>query len=233
MAIDDILGTRSKIQSKKPVKDLMNIKDIEGTSNRARTNTRSTFYNNIDYKDVTSKLWETKRHTNPLKPEYAVRDKLVEGDFLKMTQTGLNNAYGPIDGNKPCALPNPQIGARNLDTADIKGSQADTKRLGSFTHYSRRPEQVRPVGLNDDVDGSKCGSMLRGIVTIRQTNPLEPTYKMPGNSTDGQGLEVNNPYANKHARKTTETAKSVSFTCSKQLTDTGMAAVASHTKSTA
>ena len=31
----------------------MNIKDIEGTTNRARTNTRSTFYNNIDYKDVT------------------------------------------------------------------------------------------------------------------------------------------------------------------------------------
>lgn len=56
---------------------------------------------------------------------------------------------------------------------------------------------------------------------------------MPGNSTDGLTLEVNNPYANKHSRKTTETAKSVSFTNSKQLTETGMAAVTSHTKSTA
>jgi len=31
----------------------MNIKDIEGTQNRARTNNRTTTYNNIDYRDVT------------------------------------------------------------------------------------------------------------------------------------------------------------------------------------
>jgi len=57
-----------------------------------------------------------------------------------MTQTGLNPKYGVIEGNKPCALPNPISGVRNLETADVKGAHADTKRLGSFTHYSRRAD---------------------------------------------------------------------------------------------
>ena len=140
MVIDDIHGTRSKPPTSKPVRDIMNIKDIEGTQNRARTNHRATSYNNIDYRDVTQRHWDTKRSVNPLKPEYAVRDTIADGDFMKITQTGLNSTYGKIDGNFPCALPNPLAGTRNLETADVKGGQADTKRLGSFTHYSRRAD---------------------------------------------------------------------------------------------
>lgn len=56
---------------------------------------------------MTKKNWETNRHPNPLNPEYHVRDKLIEGDFMKMSQTGLNVNYGAIDNNTPCALPNP------------------------------------------------------------------------------------------------------------------------------
>lgn len=107
MVIDDIKGTRSKPATQKPVRDIMNCRDIEGTSNRARTNHRATSYNNIDYRDVTSKHWETKRSVNPLVPEYAVRDTISDGDFMKITMTGMNNTYGKIDGNMPCALPNP------------------------------------------------------------------------------------------------------------------------------
>ena len=48
------------------------------------------------------------------------------------------------------------------------------------------------------MDGSKAGSLQKGIVTIRQTNPLVPAYQLPGNSTNGAvGNEINNPYANK------------------------------------
>ena len=215
----------------------MNIKDIEGTQNRARTNQRTTVYHNIDYRDVTSKHWETKRHTNPLKPEYNVRDRLTEGDFMKIVKTELNPSYGVIDGNKPCALPNPIGGVRNLETADVKGAQSDTKRLGSFTHYQRRADQIRAVGRNDDVDGSKCGSMLRGIVTVRTTNPLVPVYQMPGNTVDGKTLEINNPYGNKSqtgtaVRRPNEITKSVNFGSSK-LVESGKEALASHSRSTA
>lgn len=119
---------------------------------------------------------------------------------MKMTSTSLNKTYGVIDHNKPCALPSEVSGVRNLKTTDVKGAQADTKRIGSFTHYHRRAEQVRPVGKNDDVEGSKCGSMLRGIQTVRQMNPLVPQYQLPGHSSNGAtGHEVNNPYSKKAA----------------------------------
>jgi len=52
------------------------------------------------------------------------------------------------------------------------------------------------VGSNGDVEGSKCGSVLKGIVTTRTTNPLQPTYSMPGNKADGNGAAINNPYGN-------------------------------------
>jgi len=96
-------------------------------------------------------------------PHYAVRDRTIEGDFLKMTMTNLNSAYGPIDNNRPCALPQPMPGVRNLNTLDVKGGQADTKRIGAFSHYQRRADQVRPVGRNDDVPGSKAGSLVFGL----------------------------------------------------------------------
>jgi hypothetical protein len=51
----------------------MNISDILGAGNRVPYQ-RKSMYNNIDYKDVTAHLWESKRQTNPLRPEYKVRD---------------------------------------------------------------------------------------------------------------------------------------------------------------
>ena len=70
MVIDDIQGTRSKPPTTKPVKDIMNIGDIECTQSRARTKNRNSDYSNIDYRDVTAKNWETKRTVNPIVPEY-------------------------------------------------------------------------------------------------------------------------------------------------------------------
>ena len=172
----------------------MNINDISGASTKLPYQRKSTF-NNIDYRDVTAHVWESKRNTNPLRPEYKVRDRITEGDQLKMTKTALNAAYGKIDGNQPQSLPPPVGGVRNLETRDIKGAQHDTKLLGSFTYYQRRADQIRAVTNNDDVPGSKCGSLLKGIVTQRQTHPLQPVYKVPGNSETNHPVEINNPYA--------------------------------------
>jgi hypothetical protein len=69
--------------------------------------------------------------------------------------------------------------------------------------------------------------MLRGIVTVRQTNPLVPNYQVPGYSKDGN-VEVNNPYANNRRR---EVAKSVNFSNSHSLMDSAAAQV--HTMSVA
>lgn len=70
-----------------------------------------------------------------MEPTYSVRDHITDGDFLKCTRTRLNDKYGPIDHNMPCALPRPIAGVRNNNTADIVGARADTKRAGAFTYY--------------------------------------------------------------------------------------------------
>ena len=231
MVIDDIPGTRSKPPTDKPVKDIMNIRDIECTQSRERTKHRSGSYSNMDYRDVTAKHWETKRSVNPIVPEYVVRDSIQDGDFMKITSTSLNSTYGKIKGNNPCALPNPITGVRNLETKDMRGAQADTKRLGAFTHYQRRADQIRAVGRNDDVDGSKTGTVLKGIVTTRATNPLMPDYQMPGRSVDGKGTEVNNPYGNQgRGAAVTKSVKWEKGTSS--LAESGLAQT-QHTKSTA
>jgi hypothetical protein len=78
-------------------------------------------------------------------PAYFVRDRMrTSADFTQTNaEAELNPLYGEINGNNPCILPPPMPGTRNLETNDIKGSQADTLRLGPFTYYKRRPEQVR------------------------------------------------------------------------------------------
>ena len=84
------------------------------------------------------------------------------------------------------------------------------------------------MGRNDDVDGSKTGTVLKGIVTTRATNPLVPDYQMPGRSVDGKGSEVNNPYG-----RTTAVTKSVKWEKgTSSLAESGLAQT-QHTKSTA
>jgi hypothetical protein len=84
---------------------------------------RKTRFDSIGYNDVFKKVWETKRlGSNPLVPQYHVRDTIKDGDYLKMTATGLNCTYGLIDNNSPCSLPPAMPGVRNLTTLDIKGS---------------------------------------------------------------------------------------------------------------
>lgn len=142
----------------------MNINDILGSHKNAPYQRKSP-YSSIDYRDITAQTWKSNRVTNPLRPEYKVRDRITEGDQLKMTQTNLNETYGKIDGNVPHCMPPPMPGVRNLETRDIRGSQHDTKLVGSFTYYKRRSDQVRAITNNDDVPGTKPGSLLKGIVT--------------------------------------------------------------------
>lgn len=72
---------------------------------------------------------------------------------MKVAKTNLNSTYGQIDRNAPQALPNPRTGVRNLNTKDVGGAQADTKRLGAFTFYNRKDEPRNVTG-NLDVFGS-------------------------------------------------------------------------------
>jgi hypothetical protein len=81
-------------------------------------------------------------------------------------------------------------GVRNLQTKDIIGAEADSKSKGQFTYYQRR-DPPKQLTQNEDIPGSKCGTLKLAIITERQTNPLNPEYQVPGNKETG-GL--NDPY---------------------------------------
>lgn len=79
-----------------------------------------------------------------------------------------------------------------METKDIAGAGADSKRIGAFSHHKRRDEP-RKLTQNDDIAGSKCGSLKAAIITERQTNPLNPNYRVPGN-TEVNTSVGNDPY---------------------------------------
>jgi hypothetical protein len=90
----------------------------------------------------------------------------------------------------PYTYPDPY----NLKVTDIEGTQIGSKnRINKF------------IGNNynlaiTDIHGTRAGSKKKGIVTHRQTNPLDPSYILPGQVELGKN---NNPYGHTlHATKT-------------------------------
>jgi hypothetical protein len=89
-------------------------------------------------------------------------------------------------------MPPPVTGTRNLNTIDIVGGQCGTVNLGQFSYHKRRG-QVRDLTTNEDIPGSKCGTVKRTVCTTRVTNPLEPEYQIPG-QTELKSFSINDPY---------------------------------------
>ena len=88
----------------------------------------------------------------------------------------------------------------NLNTRDIHGNMPGTRVLGNFNNRERR--QVREPGKNDDIDGTKPGSLVIGIKVApgqkaRNNNPLNPDYQYPGHS---EMININDdPYGQSHS----------------------------------
>jgi hypothetical protein len=174
ISIADIEGSKTKPPKTKPERVSMVVRDIQGTAPKVPYK-REQHYDALGYNDVYAKNWQSKRVTNPLDPVYQVRDNLAKGDFLHAEEVQLNTEYGAVKGSKPATLPEPRAGCRNLNTADIKGAGAGTKRLGAFYEHQRKDEP-RNLTSNEDIQGTKPGSLKHAIQTDRITNPLAPEY---------------------------------------------------------
>ena len=74
---------------------------------------------------------------------------------------------------------------------DIEGSKVGSKnRINKF-------QSAYDTNLNvHDVPGAIVGSLKKGIVTQRNTNPINPNYKYIGDSDIGP-TNINNPYGRK------------------------------------
>ena len=89
----------------------------------------------------------------------------------------------------------------SLNSTDIAGAQTSTKGLGVFANVTRRAEQMTSTNLDTkNVLGAQSGTLLKGVKTTRQGNPLDGSYQYPGQS---ELTDANNPYSVTKKEKTT------------------------------
>ena len=124
----------------------------------------------------------SKRSIDPLDPVYELK-----------YGSGENYIHGKIDGSKPVTFPLfVSADPLNLKITDIGGTQ-----IGSKNKFNRFTSMNHNLILSD-IEGTRSGSLKKGIISIRSTNPLDPIYSFPGD------IELNknkNPYGNTLHRK--------------------------------
>ena len=175
--VNDIEGAKpKKITSNSLLRDTLKNDDVKDSWPK-KPYIRKSKYEFMDYRDVTNTDFKTRRHINPLDPFY----KLNYVD-------GTKYSFGPIEKNKPVVYSKYLIEKEfNLKNDDIEGSNP-----GSKNKYKK---YVFNTSSNDigDIQGTKTGTLLKGISTKRNTNPIWPHYKYPGED-ELKGNFLNNPY---------------------------------------
>lgn len=161
--IDDIEGCKPSVYSKWQTRNT-DIKDIFGATAMPKRNLNKPDLMNP--KDINSiEVFESKRVTNPLMPEYLCRNEDNQVVVI-----------GEVEGSKPRRMVNlKQVPhSRHLSTGDIEGATAGTKGNGpigtKLRNYLRSPNEIT------DIEGAQAGTFKKGITTIRATNPLDPSY---------------------------------------------------------
>lgn len=163
--ISDIKGAKPRPYFKFQTRETFPLDNhgIDGSKPK-KSYVRSTPYNYIDYSDLTKDIFKTKRHTNPLDPVYEF--KKPNGECI---------VHGMIEKSKPQTsypynYPDPFI----LRVNDIIGAQTGTKnKINKFNGNNFEM-------TTNDIKGCCVGSLKKGIVTQRNTNPLNPKYQYLG-----------------------------------------------------
>ena len=166
--IKDISGARPQKYFQWKTRETFPIDNhgIEGSKTKeayVRKRLGNTKYDYIDYSDLTIDIFKTRRNTNPLDPIYGFKK---DADIFK---------YGPIEKNKPMTqYPYFYQPSLNLKLNDIKGTNIGSKnRINKFTGNNYEL-------TTKDIPGCYVGSLKKGIVTKRCTNPLNPNYQFLG-----------------------------------------------------
>ena len=193
--VDDIEGAQPKKSiGRLKSRDTMNIKDIKDSWPR-KPYLRKSKYEYIDYNDVTNTEFKTSRNTNPLDPFYTL--KYIDGT---------KNKFGPIEKSKPHTGYQYMFKVPfNLKVDDIEGSNYGSKnKIKNFKSKNFCYDI-------SDIKGTKTGTLLKGICTKRNTNPLCPKYKYLGQE-ELKGYYENNPYNNYNPNINSSLSRSKSMT---------------------
>jgi len=181
---DDIDGARPNPYVKYNIqRKTMYTDDIEG-SHPSKPYMPKDKVERMNVRDINyAEEFRTKRVTNPLNPTYP---HIVE----KLDQSLERIEIGAIDRSSPKRLHPPfptttRTSAFYNDTKDINGAQASTRRVEFFRKDVRK--DFRETTKTEDIDGTKPGSLKKGIQTNRKTNPLERHYIVPGHTEKDVG----------------------------------------------
>lgn len=171
IAIGDIEGTRPSKCFKWKTRETFPLDNFGVIGSKpkqkyVRKNLGKEKYDYIDYSDLTRDIFKTKRFTNPLDPLYEFKSPNKNDDFCK---------YGFIERSKPGTYyPYFYKPALNLKVNDIEGSNVGSKNF--IAKYNSKN-----FGLTtQDIQGCNVGSLKKGIITKRCTNPLNPCYQYIG-----------------------------------------------------
>jgi hypothetical protein len=85
----DLEGAKPKKTKYYETRDIMNVRDIDGT-NAKKVYVRTTTYDSFNYADITKTKFASSRSVNPLKPCYLVKD-----------EAGAIVEIGEIEGSSP------------------------------------------------------------------------------------------------------------------------------------
>jgi hypothetical protein len=129
MAVDDIDGSKPKVEKHLATRDNYNINDIEGAKPK-KPLTRHTVHDQI-YFDVTAKkILSRVEPSNPSNPVYKIRDD--KGNLIN---------YGEITGSRPKVAyfrTNVDDCDMALKSKDILGNSPGTRTKGNFHTRERR-----------------------------------------------------------------------------------------------
>lgn len=124
---DDIPGVHPRsYKPVKPARDIMKVSDIEGAHPTHRNREiRESHNRQFDVSDINNDGdFHSKRHTDPLDPQFQIYGEILENDFGKSHSNYLVRK-GQID--------------YSLQTQDIEGAQADTSTLFYRTYRPPKP----------------------------------------------------------------------------------------------
>ena len=199
LKIDDIEGSRPKKIGNFFLRNNMNKDDIKGSFPRQRY-VRKEFFNSIDYSDIQKIKHKRKRDLNPLNPVYNWNYSI----------NNVNYNVGPIEKNQP--KPFSDIKYKfpyNLSNEDIEGSKPGSKNKFRIFKGSNSCLNI------GDINGAIHGSLLKGIKTKRNLNPLTPNYRYLGEEELKSQEKI--LFDNKNLNKSNKVIKTSSFNLSNSI----------------
>jgi hypothetical protein len=199
LKIDDIEGARPKKIGNFFLRNNMNKDDIKGSFPRPRY-VRKEFFNSIDYSDIQKIKHKRKKDLNPLNPVYNWNYSI----------NNVNYNVGPIEKNQP--KPFSDIKYKfpyNLSNEDIEGSKPGSKNKFRIFKGSNSCLNI------GDINGAIHGSLLKGIKTKRNLNPLTPNYRYLGEEELKSQEKI--LFDNKNLNKSNKVIKTSSFNLSNSI----------------